>query len=319
MADEQDVFERAGITPEDFGEAAPPEPVAPEGGAESDGQPRDEFGRFAPKTPAEADESPEEPQQPEPAPEVASQPEAAPPPADEAPARFSAEAKALFAAAPPALKAEISRAVRETEAGIAKYREQIEPFRPFLERAKATGSDPVAAIQSYVAIEDTLRQNPLQGLEAICRNLGTDLRSVAAHVMGKPAPEPNAEIQQLRQQVAQYKQQADAYQRHLNEQATQTVTSFAEQNPRFNELAETIGWIIKSGGAADLPTAYQMAAAMRPAPASAPHTAARPIPQPQPQTPRQNLQISGSPSPGSNPRNSHAPRSLDSIFDEVGI
>jgi ElaB/YqjD/DUF883 family membrane-anchored ribosome-binding protein len=260
---------------------------------------RDEFGRFkarsdevvtADTTPAEAPKAPQVEQ-----------------PRFDPPSRFSADAKAAWDNAPLPIKAEINRAFKELEGGIERYRAEVEPFRPFLERARQTGSDPVVALSNYISIEDRLRENPIGGLEQICRNMGTDLRSVAAHVMGQPAPDANEEIAALRQEVQQlrgHSQELQTYKQRQEQERTQQTTKQVEEfwaaHPRAEELANVIQWALKTGLAADLPTAYQYAERLHPAPATAaaPQPGTAPTGQPQKQGP---VSIKGAPSAGSNP------------------
>lgn len=295
---EQDVFARVGLTDADF-EDEPQIGDVPE--EASDDRPRDEHGRFVAKDKGEEPVAPEEAgassttgaQEPE------AVPDAAPPApaAEEAPARFSAEAKAAWASAPPALRSEVLRAQSELQSGLEQYQAKLAPLKNYIDMAG--GPEALAeAAQRYVGIEQMLAADPIKGLSVICNNLGTDLRSVAAHVMGQPAPDGSQEMGQLRQQLAQAQAELQQFRQEKTQTLTQTVQQFADQHPRFDELSREISWALKTGLASTLPEAYEYAERLKPAPQAAPAAAPEGTTQ-QPQTPPANLSVDGG--PGSNP------------------
>jgi hypothetical protein len=241
-----------------------------------------------------------------------------------APTRFSAEAKAAWATTPPAVQAEIGRAFSEMEKGIGEYRARFEPLRQYDDMARQQGTTLAAAMANYVGLEDALRQNPLQGLDRVCQNLGLSLRDVAAHVMGQPAPERDQQVMQLTQhardleaQLQQYQAKEAAAQQERMNATLETVQKFASESPRYGELEHYIKWALETQAvprtgdpSADLKNAYEFAArlipgAEPPAPVAAPAATAAPA-QPVAQTPKKaGISIDGAPS-GSNPA---APRS----------
>lgn len=293
--DEQDILAAAGITDEDFGDTtlgaepvAPAEaPVEPVEVADRHPEHENRFadGKFAPK----AETAPEPPG-----------PQADPAPAEAAPdiaSQFNNDgARAAWAAVPAEVKAEVSRRFGEMESGLRTHQERWEPLKRYDEMARAGGTSLAEALDKYVGIEQALAQNPLQGLDLVCRNLGTDLRTIAAHVMGQPAPEKDAEVGQLRQQLQAMAQELNGYRAEKKQVTEKTVTDFFTAHPRANELATDIAFWVQNGF--DLEAAYKRAEALNPLPTS-PQTA---VPTPAaPQTPPANLSISGSPATGSNP------------------
>lgn len=263
-------------------------------------------GKFAPKATEVASEE-------DAAPAPASEPQQATSPQDDwkaAPQRFNATAKAEWEKAPLAIRGEVSRTIRELEGGIEKYRGQVEPLRPFLERAGDPGRL-AQALTNYTQAEEMLARDPLQGLDLICRNIGLDLKQVAAHVMGQPAPERDAVIDGLRQELAGLKQQVGTVHQTFEQQRTQQtaaqVTEFAKAHPRFDELAGDIAQMLKTGyvdpKAPDaLQRAYEMADRLKPVPQpTAPQTRETTPPQPAPQTRKSEYSVNGAPSSGSNP------------------
>lgn len=271
-------------------------------------------GKFVAKEAAPAPEVPEAPETPA---------EEAQPVVSDAPARFSSEAKAAWATTPPAVQAEIGRAFGELEKGLNEYRAKYEPIRAVAEMAEAQGQTLADVINHYTGIERLLAQDPLQGLDRICQNMGMSLRDVAAHVMGQPAPEVPQQVAQLsgrlreaEGELARYRAAERRQQEQAQSKAMETVSSFAAEAPRFAELEATIAGVLTSNlmrrtgdALADLKTAYGIAERLipgsAPAPVAAPAATAA-TPPPAAHAPKKaGISIDGA--PGSNP--SVAPRS----------
>jgi hypothetical protein len=274
-------------------------------------RPRDDKGQFAkaegdepvadePEPAAEAEETPAEPAEAE---ETQS-------PLSEAPSRFSPDAKEAWKDAPESVKGEISRAVKELEGGIEQYRNGYEPFKAFDEMVRANNQDPANVLNQYTSIERELMQNPMQGLETICSNLGTSLREVAATVLNQPPPPAAAQdgvINSLKQEIAQLKQEVGGVSSTIaqqNDRAIQSeLASFEKDHPRMNELRGDMALFLESGRAKDMQEAYDMAERLNPASNPAPPA----IPaetQPAPaQTRKGKLSVTGAPASGSNPNN----------------
>jgi TolA-binding protein len=295
-------------------------------------------GKFIAKDAAE----PEQPVEAVPAveaPVAAPEEPLAPVAAVEAPARFTAEAKAAWGTTPAPVQAEINRAFAEYEKGITEYRARFEPLRQFDDMARQSGTTLAAAMENYVGLENALRQNPIQGLERVCQNMGLSLRDVAAHVMGQPAEPKDAQVIGLTQQVQQMQGELARYQAAERQQAEErqtkaleTVSAFATQHPRYAELEHHIAWALNTGAvrrtgdpAADLKSAYDFADRLipgpQPAPVAAPAaTAAIPTPPPA-QTRRAGISIDGA--PGSNPtvrpKARNIDEAIDNAFGQVGL
>jgi hypothetical protein len=294
-------------TPEAVVEEAPEEASVE---TAEDTRARDELGRFK-----AAEAAAEAALEPAPLAPVVDAPKVE---TDAPPARFMAEAKAAWATTPPAVRAEINRSFAEMERGLQLHQQTIAPLKQFIDMAG--GSDQLAAAaQRYIGIEQMLAQDPLKGLDTIARNLGTDLRTIAAHVMGQPAPDQNVELQQLRQQNQQMAQQLQGVQAEKTRAAEQQVTKFVEGHPRFGELSNVIAWTLKTGLAADLPSAYEYADRLKPALVSPGPPAPTAAPAPQTRGP---VSIKGAPSSGSNPgRAAESMSTRDAVaraFSELG-
>lgn len=219
------------------------------------------------------------------------------------PSRFSADAKAAWAAAPEAIKGEVHRAIRELESGIQQKDAMLEPLKPYFDLAKQHNTTVDAALGNYVRLEQLIIKDPRAGLEALAQNLGTNLQNLfalaGAGKPGQPQTQTAPEVAQLRQQVADLQTELQGI-RQQNEQQVQTaimkeVDAFATSHPRFDELAVEIKKMIETGYADTLEDAYNRADRLNPAPPSAPAVAAPPA------QPRPARSVTGAPTPGSNP------------------
>lgn len=211
--------------------------------------------------------------------------EAAPPAKStyEAPKRFSEDAKKVWDTSPDPVKAEVSRMEREMTQGIEKHRakaERDDTLAEFHDIATKQGTTVKAALGRYMGMENKIRADMLGGLDEIVANASNgklSLRDVAAHIMGQ-TPEQNqsqsdATIRELKQTVARLQEQVGGVTQSITQQrenaTLQEVTKFAEAHPRFEELAEDIGFFMQSGRAKDLSEAYTLAERLNPAPAQA--------------------------------------------------
>lgn len=271
----------------------------------------------------------------------------APTPLDEAPSRFSPDAKAIWKDVPDAVRGEVRRAISELESGINGYREKMDPIKPFFEMAARGGTDLQTALTKYTNIETLLRQNPVAGLQEVCNNMGFSLHELAASIMGQQpdaqASQQEATIRELRQQITRlehgFQNVSGSIEQQQMAQLHNEIAAFAQGKPRFEELRPTIGKLLESGMAQDLEGAYDMAERLNPSatpqaqpiaqqvaptPATPPavSTAAR-QPDPAVQTRKGSLSVTGAPSSGSNPANrkpSSSPReSVDRAFASLGL
>lgn len=296
-------------------------------------RPRNPDGTFASKDVQAQPQKPVEAQK---------QPEAPKPQAEqptnfvEPPKRFSADAKAAWAQAPEPVRAEITRAVKELEQGIAEYQTRWEPLKEFDALARQHGTTLDKAMANYVGIEQLIARDPLRGLNQVCENMGLSLREIAARIMGQTpdqnASQQDATIRELRNEIAGLKRELGGVSttiRSEKEQATlKQIEDFASQpeHARFEELSEDIALFLKNGRAKDLQEAYELADRLNPVPqaqmAPAPAASAAP-PADAAHTRKGQLSLSGAPSSGSNPANRKPPSSareaLDRSFAALGL
>jgi hypothetical protein len=109
------------------------------------------------------------------------------------------------------------------------------------------GTDVRTALSRYVGMENQLRADPLRGLEIICQNVGMSLREVAAKVLGLTP---------------------DQGQGGAADSTHESVTKFAAEHSRFEELSNDIAFFLETGRTGDISEAYEMAQRLNPAPAA---------------------------------------------------
>lgn len=255
----------------------------------------------------------------------------------EAPKRFSEDAKKVWDTAPDPVKAEVSRMEREMTQGIEKHRakaERDDTLTEFHDMAAKSGKDLKSVVAAYVGMENKLRTDLTGGLDEIVQqatNGKYSLRDIAAHVMGQ-TPEQNqsqdsATIRELKQTVARLQEQVGGVTQtfqHQREQATlQEVNKFAEAHPRFEDLAEDIGFFMQSGRAKDLSEAYTLAERLNPAPAQATALTAEPssgkaqAPDLAEQIRKGSKSPTGAPTPGSDPATKQPSKSIRGALDKA--
>ena len=222
-------------------------------------QPRDN-GKFAPK-PGEGAEAVEKPSTPVKSPEGHDH--------KAAPTRFTAEAREAWAAIPEHVQAETHRAFRELEAGIQKYKEpatKYEAYRGYDELAAKHGLDAKATLDGYVKIDQMIHsQNgaeKLRGIVSVLEAAGVTPEQFARHVLGQGAQQqpsgqqqpsqPSREVLELRQTVAELKQQLGPVTQHIQTQVSQqheaTLAEYAKDKPHFNELLPVIRSLVVDDG-----------------------------------------------------------------------
>jgi hypothetical protein len=258
--------------------------------------------------------------------------------ASEAPARFSDDAKAEWAAAPESVRRESERAIRELTEGHQKYRQAAErdsALNEFHEMAKQSGKELHGVVREYVNMENLLRQNPVQGVEAILQRVGITPRQYAEHILGQSpddqASEQSRHIMELNTKIQRLEQALGGVQQTFQQQqesaVSKEVTQFKEAHPRFDELADDIAFFLKTRCPGDLAQAYELAERLNPAPAQADASttdaSSAPVIDLQAQTQKGNKSIVGAPSragsePATKKRSSNIDDALDRAFSRTG-
>lgn len=256
-------------------------------------------------------------------------------PAGDAPSRFSPDAKAAWTAVPEPVKAEVNRAIKELEGGIQRYQADFEPYKEIDRQLKANGQTFQEVFEHYSGIEKVLAENPLKGLDTICRNMGMSLKQVAQHVMGQPVDaqtqQQDGYVNELKAEIAALKKEVGGVTTTIRSQQEgnllKEIDAFAAkpENSRFDELSKDIVFFLDSGRTKDLAEAYRLADRLNPAPQAQATTIAAPAAQQTApsQTRKGQLSPSGAPSTTSNVAARIPPASardaLDRAFAVTGL
>lgn len=184
----------------------------------------------------------------------------------EPPARFLPEARAKWANVPNEVKAEFHRVAAEIEQENQAYKashESYERLKPFDDLARSNGRDLRESLTKVNEIENALARNPVEGLDAVLREIGPrkqdgsplTIMDVAQYLTQNPQAyqaaqhqipvrdmpaqgHPNPEIEQLRAQVNSLV---------ANQTILPVVEKFSEGKPDFDALSDTIGKILSEG------------------------------------------------------------------------
>lgn len=254
------------------------------------------------------------------------------------PQRLSEDAKAEWAQVPVGVRAEVSRAVDEMEKGIEKYRDdagKYDEFREIHEAIEANGQKAGDVIAHYRGMEEMLAADPMRGLDTICRNLGSDLRTVAAQVMGQTvdqtAQQQNTVVNELQQQIRQLESKitgiSDQSVQDIEARTMADIDSFATGHEHFDAVSDDMTLLIDTGKADTIQAAYDLAVRINnlsAAASEAPAQASEAEPSADPKR-GGNLSIDGAPVNGTAPagakpkRSKSLPDALENAFKEAGV
>lgn len=335
-----DAVEKANPEPKADKPATEPIPTEP------DTRERNPDGTFKAKDPATATQPAQEAAKGDPVPVDPTKVAAS---TGEAPARFSADAKAAWKDAPEPVKAEVARMERELTQGLETYRADAtqfrETFKPYVDMAKRSNIDPAAQLANYVNIDMMLAKDFDAGIAQIFKGANKDVRAWAAQLAGQPAPTPVPQdqiIAELKTEIANLKQGYQSVDQTLKSQQSnqigQTLEQWtsklsAEDQTLFQELDAEIAAHLRdpSTTLADAFAKAKQDAEAKYTRMFGPRASAAPVPAPTPapapdlaaQTRAGQLQISGAPGSGSNPASRMTPSSpreaLDNAFASMGL
>jgi hypothetical protein len=260
---------------------------------------------------------------------------------EEPPARFSADAKAAWATAPEAVRAETHRALKELSDGLGQYQQVFEPLKPFYQLAQKHDTTVHETLERYVNLDFALvsdkPEERLGAIEKVLDYAGISPKEYAAFITGQKPDESQSQndrtIRELRQELADLKNQmggvSKSLQQRREDEALKQVEAFAEEHPRLkeSEFQKLVFRLLSTHMADDLKSAFDMASRLNPAPAdNAQTTAASTAANTRPnaaQTRNGNLSITGGPGSGSNPAKRKAPstarESVDNAFASLGL
>lgn len=268
MSDLREALESAFEADEKPAETVATETVVTE--TEAAPVPRDEQGKFAPKTAQEAPETPE--------------PMAEVKPERKAPSSWKPEAQAAFLKADrgePLTPEEIRILTAEAERRESDFHRGVESFKTHAQKARAfeqalapyqqtiqqMGMDGPTAAARMLQVEHTLRYadpaTKAAMLQKIAQDYGIDMG------MAQQLPQQDPQTQYLMQQLNELRQTQQMWQNSIQEQerskANHELENFASSDKtHFEAVRNDMADLLESGKAASLEQAYEMAIWMRP-------------------------------------------------------
>jgi hypothetical protein len=295
--------------------------------AEKPKRDRAENGKFTAKVDPEAETEPS----PEDGGDDEQEPEQAKRPSEgrdinRAPAHFLPRAKEKWATVDPDVKGEVYRTIDNMEKGMKEYKESHE-FRKsishFEEMAKTAGTTVPEALQRYVAIDQEIIRNPMNGIALVLKSAGLTPEQYAGAILKQvqadqqnpaAAVERNMtqKLQTMEQRLAAYEKReqeqraAQQQQQVYNELQQNVIDPFREEHPRLDELAEDIAFFLNSGKIPStlpererLEVAYDMAERLNPSSEYEDQERLKPAKSAQrPLNPAGSKSVKGSPSAG---------------------
>ncbi|HEY5412898.1 MAG TPA: hypothetical protein VIJ94_19450, partial [Caulobacteraceae bacterium] len=325
---------------------APPAAAAPA---------RDAQGRFASGADRASTNSPHEPERPLTPAKAGAEPAAGPDAANAArattpPASWSATAKADFQSLPDHIRKEVLKREADIERGRAQWQSGAERLNrldailgPRTDQIRMRGMDETQAVQALFAAQDFLERNPAEGLKHLARNLGVDLRALAAPAFAgvtapqqpggamSPQAQPPAQLQALARDVETLKGALAQQHRRADEAHKAGVLSQVEAfaadpaNLYFENVRDRMNALLRAGAASDVADAYQQAtwsdpdvrqALLRQAEAGRQGRTSDAARAKAAQARHASGSVTGSPSPGSSPgRGGPAPSLRDELLN----
>lgn len=226
-----------------------------------DDRPRDAGGRFLPKTEAGA-------------PVVAATPEKSPPTQSETqtapstapsgpPPGWSAEAKAAFSTASPAIQAAVIKREQEISAGFAQYAQRQQQLEQVIApRRQYYASDGVSDLQAIDNIWkwfEALKNSPAESFPALAQMFGYNLTPSADANSDQTNPENAALRAEIRRLEGQIGQVAGTFEQQQTEARRAELASWSKDKPYFEKVRVTMGRLMSAGVAGTLDDAYQQA------------------------------------------------------------
>ncbi len=276
-------MEKASATPAD--DAPLVEPVEAPTGTEAEDSPpsasdrreRDDQGRFAKaaadKAAKEKNEVPAEQKPAEQKPATEAQTEQAPAPTTSAPPPgWSPASKAAWheGKLPPSVLADVAKREKQVADGLSKL-QSFKPLEPYMELARKGNTTLPEALERYVAAEQLLERDPVQGLRMLAQNYNVDLRQVLGGMSAPDQiPQPRQQnydlapvLTPIQQELAQLRQIV-----HGDKQAqtqSQVEAFFSDPANRYaDNVADEMKYLIETGRAKNLKDAYDQAVWLNP-------------------------------------------------------
>lgn len=228
---------------------------------------RDEQGRFKAKEVSDATEATEVVEDAGAAPELADTSAEAviePETVLDAPASWSATAKANWAGLPRELQDEVLKREGDWQKADGERATQLRGYEPIdaaiapvRQHLQLNGVEPGQYVAQLVAADQYLRTNPQEAMQWIAQQYGIDLSETQQQAEIDPALAPFVQkINALESHLTQF---ATNQQQQEITRTTAEIDAFAKDHPHFEEVRQHMGGLIQTGAAADMSTAYDMA------------------------------------------------------------
>ncbi len=221
--------------------------AAPDAGQERktetvDGRPRAPDGKFLPK-----DSTAEAAEPKSPTPESLTKPSEQPSTAAvAAPVSWSAEAKALWASAPPALQQAVLKREQEASNGIRQYSEKVAQFEqalaPVAQEAQRRGMSPDDAIKRLIDGNTFIETQPEQAILWLAQKNGIDLANLASNPPAPQQARPDPVYAQVSQTVQTLEQRLQQIEFGNNLTVAQ---QFAASKPHYADVEEQLPAFIR--------------------------------------------------------------------------
>ena len=198
-----------------------------------------------------------------------------------APEHWSAEDREVFESLPSAAQQSWLRREKEYEQGIQKKAEESKPlleaFGPYRDFLKMRGVDEPTAIRTWVAAQQMLDSDPVNGLKLLIQQFSPDVQTKLLADFGLDPksddgegyqdPETRKLQDELRQLRNQNQQIETQYRTERQQEAYARVQAFRDEkdangnpaHPYFDEVQDKMRGLLLSGAAQDLNDAYEQA------------------------------------------------------------
>lgn len=196
-----------------------------------------------------------------------------------APEHWSAEDRETFKGLPSAAQQYLLKREKQYEHGIQQKAEELRPlkeaFGPYRDILKMRGVDEATAVRTWVAAQQMLDTDPVNGLTTLIQQFGPEVREALASKFGNREPVEedygDPEVQKLRRELSDLKRQNSQsqmqYQQLRQQEALAQVRDFREAtdadgkplHPHFDEVSDDMRALLSAGTAPDLKTAYEKA------------------------------------------------------------
>jgi hypothetical protein len=190
------------------------------------------------------------------------------------PNSWSKEKAETWSKLDPSAREYIAQREIEVQRGFAKQAEKFAPyqamdqlFAPYADKMKASGMNPVQAVQRLLNAQRILDTNPVHGLAWLARSYGIDVNSIPQQVAQMQAqtaqvdPRVETALQRVERLEAELQERQEAERQSLNSSILSEIDTFraSGKHPFFEDVRVEMAELITIGSAANLNDAYERA------------------------------------------------------------